>query len=120
MTAIFKYHPDAAFYTEERCYINELSNNADDDGCSIAQARVAPGVSTQLHAVKDTIERYVILQGQGRVYINNNPGQDVLSMDTIIIPAGVAQKIKNTGSEELIFLCICTPRFKQKNYLLLE
>ena len=120
MTYIRKFNPDAGFNTQERCHINELLNTEKQPECSIAQATVAPGVTTQLHAVKDTIERYVILQGRGQVYINHKAAQDVLPGDTVIIPAGVAQKIANTGTEELVFLCICTPRFEQKNYLKLE
>lgn len=120
MTYINKFNPEAGFDTEERCHINELLNTQEQAECSIAQATVAPGVTTQLHAVKDTIERYVILQGRGQVYINHKVAENVLPGDTVIIPAGIAQKIANTGTEELVFLCICTPRFEQKNYLKLE
>ncbi len=120
MTYINKFNLDSGFDTEERCHINELLNTPEQAECSIAQATVTPGVTTQLHAVKDTIERYVILQGRGQVYINHKAAEDVLPGDTVIIPAGVAQKIANIGTEELVFLCICTPRFEQKNYLKLE
>ncbi len=120
MTYINKYNPETGFNTEERCHINELLNTPKQPECSIAQASVAPGVTTQLHAVKDTIERYVILQGRGQVFINHTTAENVLPGDTVIIPAGIAQKITNTGTEELVFLCICTPRFEQKNYLKLE
>ncbi len=120
MTYINKFNPDAGFDTEERCHINELLNTPEQPECSIAQASVTPGETTQLHAVKDTIERYVILQGKGDVYINNHPAEAVLPGDTVVIPAGAAQKIANTGTEELVFLCVCTPRFEQKNYLKLE
>ncbi len=120
MTYIKKFNPNSGFSTEERCHIHELLNLSAHPECSIARAMVAPGETTQLHAVKDTIERYVILQGRGQVYINNKAPENVFPMDSVIIPAGVAQKIANTGTEELIFLCICTPRFEQKNYLKLE
>jgi mannose-6-phosphate isomerase-like protein (cupin superfamily) len=73
-----------------------------------------------LHALKNTIERYIILTGQGRVFINNEAPEEVLPMDSVTIPANVAQKIENTGEAELVFLCICTPRFKQQNYYTLE
>lgn len=32
------------------------------------------------------------------------------------IPADTPQRIKNTGSEDLIFLAICTPRFEERRY----
>ena len=42
------------------------------------------------------------------------------ALDVVTIPAGQAQKITNTGTKSLVFLCICTPRFKQENYINLE
>lgn len=120
MTDIYYYRPEKQFSTAERCDINELLNQPDSADCSIARASVAPGICTQLHAVKETIERYVILQGQGRVFIDHQPAVAVQHLDVVNIPAGAAQKIENTGTDELIFLCICTPRFEAHNYLNLE
>jgi mannose-6-phosphate isomerase-like protein (cupin superfamily) len=34
----------------------------------------------------------------------------------VVIPAGVRQRIENIGPGDLIFLCICTPRFCVENY----
>ena len=33
-----------------------------------------------------------------------------------MIPAGTAQQITNTGPEDLVFLCVCTPRFTPNCY----
>ena len=120
MQPVFYYDPENEFSTDERCDINELLNLNADESCSIATARVAPGITTQLHAVLGTTERYVILQGQGKVRINHGTSLAVAYLDTVLIPPGAAQQITNTGSEDLMFLCICTPRFKQKNYRGLE
>ena len=120
MPYINQYNSDNQFSTDERCDINELLNITDDENCSIARASVAPGVCTQLHTVKNTMERYVILEGQGKVYINNSTPQNVSYLDVVTIPANTPQKIENCGTSELIFLCICTPRFKQENYACLE
>ncbi|WP_198263148.1 cupin domain-containing protein [sulfur-oxidizing endosymbiont of Gigantopelta aegis] len=119
-TYLTPYDPNKQFSTPERCTINELLNHAGDSQCSIARAAVAPGICTQLHALKNTIERYIILSGQGRVFINHEAPEEVSALDSISIPADVAQKIENTGQTELVFLCICTPRFEQKNYYTLE
>ena len=48
---------DAEYYFAEGCFINELSNTAQDPAVSIARARVAPGVTTRWHRLRDTIER---------------------------------------------------------------
>jgi mannose-6-phosphate isomerase-like protein (cupin superfamily) len=34
----------------------------------------------------------------------------------VFIPAGVVQQITNTGSEDLVFYCICTPAFEEDRY----
>ena len=49
---ISKFKPETEFYTDERCCIVELHNRAEDESCSIVRARVAPGVTTQLHALR--------------------------------------------------------------------
>ena len=104
------------FYTPEKCHITELSNSADDPDLSIARARVEPGVTTRWHRLRGTGERYFILQGTGRVEIGDLPPQDVKVGDIVIIPAQSRQRITNTGPSDLIFLALCTPRFKESAY----
>ena len=116
----FKYVPEKEFDTEERCFINELSNTASDEACSIALARVEPNVTTQVHSLKDTVERYVILEGQGRIEAGSLAGTVVKRLDTLVIPANEPQSITNTGDTDLVFLCVCTQRFKAENYLKLS
>lgn len=103
-------------YTEERCYIRELSNTADDPALSIAQARVAPGVTTRWHRLAGTAERYVILEGEGWVDIGALPSTVVRPGDVVLIPPGCPQRIANTGEMDLVFLAICTPRFRPEAY----
>ena len=109
--AIKPFNPNAEYYTEERCWINELSNSEADPDLSIAQARVAPGVTTRWHRVIRTVERYVIQSGEGRVEVGDLPPQIVGPGDVVIIPAGERQRIANVGAEDLVFFAICTPRF---------
>ena len=105
------------FKTEEQCHIVELRNHTADEVCSIARARVTPGITTSLHRLKDIEERYVILSGSGEVKIGGQAGQMVTAYDVVTIPQGVSQQITNKGTEDLIFLCICTPRFKPESYV---
>jgi len=104
------------FSTPEGCYILEVSNSADDEAASIARARVAPGVTTRWHRVKDTAERYVILEGRGRVEVGELAPQEVGPGDVVLIPPSVRQRIANIGEVDLIFLAICTPRFRNEAY----
>ena len=108
------------YYFQEGCYITELWNENSDEPVSIAQARLAAGERTKSHALKDTVERYLILSGEGLVHIGENPPQSVRKNDVVFIPAATPQSIENTGDNELIFLAVCTPRFKESNYVSLE
>lgn len=103
-------------YTPERCYIIELANTRDDPDASIALARVVPGITTRWHRLVGTIERYVIIEGRGRVEVGDLAPREVAAGDVVIIPALCRQRIANIGTNDLTFLAICTPRFEQKNY----
>jgi mannose-6-phosphate isomerase-like protein (cupin superfamily) len=108
------------FYTEERCFITELSNSGADEALSVALARVEPGVTTAWHRLKTSTERYVIQSGLGRVEIGEQPPQDVTAGDVVLIPPLWRQRITNTGVGDLVFLAICTPRFRPSDYEHLE
>jgi mannose-6-phosphate isomerase-like protein (cupin superfamily) len=113
---IKRFDSNAEFYTDEKCFIIELSNAPEDPEVSIARARVAPGVTTRWHRVKGTAERYVILEGKGRVEVGELMPQDVLPGDVVLIPPSCRQRITNMGQEDLIFLAICSPRFTTEAY----
>ena len=34
----------------------------------------------------------------------------------VVIPAGVPQRITNNRDEDVVFYCICTPRFRPDGY----
>lgn len=104
------------FYTPERCHITELSNTPDDPDASIARARVEPGVTTRWHRLRCTTERYYIVEGRGRVEVGKMTPQEVKAGDVVIIPPMCRQRITNIGSEDLVFLAICTPRFSNDVY----
>ncbi|MBR7783823.1 cupin domain-containing protein [Undibacterium luofuense] len=118
--AFLPYQPDTEFFTGELCYITELSNSAADEAMSVALARVAPGVTTRWHSLRETAERYLILSGQGVAEIGDQAPRTVGPQDVILIPAGCRQRIRNTGSDDLVFYAICTPRFLAENYQDLE
>lgn len=113
---ILRAHPGAEVFIEEGCYILELANSEDDPDMSIARARVEPGVTTRWHRVVDTLERYVILDGTGRVEVGDLPPQEVQAGDVVLIPPSLRQRIANVGPGDLVFLAICTPRFRPEAY----
>ncbi|MAL49337.1 MULTISPECIES: cupin domain-containing protein [unclassified Methylophaga] len=113
---IKRFQTNNEYFFVEGCYINELSNHLEDSELSIARARVEPGVTTQWHQLKETTERYVILEGKGVVEIGDMAPQNVQMGDVVIIPACTRQRITNICNEDLVFLALCTPRFETDNY----
>ena len=109
-------NPGAEFHTPEGCFINELSNFDGDPDASIARARVAPGATTRWHRLKGATERYVLIAGEGSVEVGDLPRQRVGPGDVVLIPPGCRQRITNTGGGDLVFLAICTPRFRAEAY----
>jgi mannose-6-phosphate isomerase-like protein (cupin superfamily) len=108
------------YYFEEGCFILELSNSPADPEVSIARARVKPGVTTKLHRLKGVIERYVIIAGMADVEIASLERQHIQAGDVVIIPPLCSQRITNTGTEDLVFLAICSPRFTKNIYQNIE
>lgn len=108
------------YYFEEGCFITELSNTPEHPDLSIARARVPVGMTTRWHRVKDTAERYVILDGRGRAEVGEQPPCEVGPGDVVVIAASQRQRIANIGDKDLVFLAICTPRFERAAYEDLE
>jgi mannose-6-phosphate isomerase-like protein (cupin superfamily) len=110
------YRPNVEYLSDEQCHITELSNSKDDPGVSIARARVKPCITTRWHRLIGTIERYSIISGVGLMELDEQSPQQVKQGDTVLIPSMCAQRITNIGNEDLVFLAICTPRFKDDAY----
>jgi mannose-6-phosphate isomerase-like protein (cupin superfamily) len=112
------------YFFEEGCYILEVSNSAGDDQLSIARARLSPATETRLHRLSKTIERYIIISGEGEVTLGDKIDSapctqsktKVSANDVVIIPENYPQMIRNTGHTDLVFFVVCTPRFMVENY----
>ena len=108
------------FPTPEGCYILESWNDAADPAASIARARVEPGVTTRLHRLGGVVERYLIAEGSGVAEVDGKSTGRLVPGDVVVIPAGVTQRITNTGRSDLVFYCVCTPRFTPGCYEALD
>ncbi len=107
------------FPTRERVFISEWMNDPAIPGVSLADARVEAGVTTELHRLS-VKEYYVIRQGTGLMEVGDEEPFEVTDGDTLVIPAGVAQRITNTGRRDLLMQCVCMPRFTPGSYEPLE
>jgi mannose-6-phosphate isomerase-like protein (cupin superfamily) len=111
------HHPTATeYFFAEGCFITEWWNTSADQAVSVARACVKPGVTTRWHRLRNTTERYLILEGRGRVEVGDGPPEDVGPGAVVLIPPGVRQRITNLGDADLIFLAVCTPRFTLAGY----
>jgi mannose-6-phosphate isomerase-like protein (cupin superfamily) len=114
-------HPTATeYFFAESCFITEWWNSTADAAVSVARARVEPGVTTRWHRLRGVTERYLILEGQGRVEVGELPAEDVGPGAVVLIPPGIRQRITNTGGTALIVLAVCTPRFTLAVYADIE
>jgi mannose-6-phosphate isomerase-like protein (cupin superfamily) len=111
---IVKANSPNEYLTPEHCHIAE---NYSDKGVSIARATVQPGVTTLAHHLVGIQEIYLITSGQGKVTIGGLEPTNVGVGDVVIIPPQTSQKVTNTGKTNLVFYCICTPRFTEACYV---
>jgi mannose-6-phosphate isomerase-like protein (cupin superfamily) len=111
--------PIKEYYFKEGCFIEEWLNSPDYPDMSVARVRVEPGVTTRLHKLANTAERYLIISGQGQVTVGDQ-SWSVTEKDIVSIGQDIPQKIANTGTDNLVFIAICTPRFSEENYQDLE
>lgn len=103
------------------CILRELINaNASDVtfGYSLAHAYVKAGLKTLPHKLK-TCELYYILAGRGIMHIGNET-KEIEQYDAVYIPPNAVQWIENTGSEDLVFICIVDPAWKPSNEKILN
>lgn len=103
------------YFFKEGCYIEEWHNSSNDAAMSVARVRVEPHHKTRLHSLRDTEERYVMLQGIAEVTVGTQSWR-VTEGDIVVIPVGTPQCIQNLDDTDLLFLAICTPRFEVHNY----
>ena len=61
-----------------------------------------------------------LTQGNGDMEVDGGEPTSVSPGDVVEIPAGVSQRITNTGDDDLLFFCVCLPRFTPDCYESLE
>ena len=116
LSNVFSTDLEKEYYSDEGCFITEIMNQPSISNLSLARARVVVGGLTEAHSLKNTEEIYYITQGSGIATIDGRR-INLHKGDCLRIETGQVQRIENTGTVDLIFLCICLPRFEQDNYL---
>lgn len=119
MPGIYKAENPDEILSRERCFVREIANTPDIPSFSLAETRVEPGITTELHRL-DVNEWYLMKTGRGMMEFGGEIPVEVGPGDIVEIPAGTSQRISNHGEVDLIFLCVCLPRFTPEGYEPLE
>lgn len=85
---------------------------------SLAHFTLEEGKKSTLHKIKSS-EIYYVLKGHGEITIDGKMYQ-LEKDDSVYVPANSNQFIKNSGTEDLQFLCIVEPAWKADDETLLE
>lgn len=105
-----------AFTSGDRATLRELLHPGKDGlelRYSLAHAVVHPGRTTLPHRLK-TSEVYYILEGRGLMHIDEESAE-VFPGQSVYIPPLAVQSIENTGSTDLVFLCIVDPAWRPED-----
>ena len=107
------------FTTADGSTIRELlaHRNSSIRQQSLAEARLAPGAATTPHHHAVTEEIYYILVGEAEMTLGEDT-RSVVPGDAIAIPPGQRHTIRNTGGDELVFLCTCAPGYEHRDTFL--
>ena len=107
------------FTTADGSTIRELlaRRNSSIRQQSLAEARLAPGAATTPHHHAVTEEIYYILVGEAEMTLGEDT-RSVVPGDAIAIPPGQRHTIRNTGGDELVFLCTCAPGYEHTDTFL--
>ena len=110
-----------AIVTKDTSEIREIlaPRNSAIQRQSLAEATLHSGKATEEHYHAISEEIYYVLRGTGRMRLGGET-RDVEAGDGIAIPPGKRYKLWNTGSGDLIFLCLCVPPYEHDDTVLTE
>lgn len=111
---VFNLDDVVSFVTKDTSIIREILSPRNAPGAvakqSLAEATLRPGAATDPHYHARTEEIYFILRGTGEMRIERE-SRAVGPGDGIAIPPGAVYRIRNTGPDDLVFLCCCAPAY---------
>jgi mannose-6-phosphate isomerase-like protein (cupin superfamily) len=103
-----------SYITKDGSTIREIMKAANQ---SLAEATVLPGQTTAAHYHIKTEEIYYILRGRGMMCLEEEE-REVGAGDAVLIPPGQRHSIRNTGKDDLVFLCCCAPGYSHEDTVL--
>ena len=109
------------FTTKDGSEIRELlaHRNSAIRNQSLAEARIPPGEATAPHYHPQAEEIYYLLEGRGRMQIEDQI-REVGPGDAIAIPPGQRHQITTISKEPLRFLCCCAPAYEHADTIMVD
>jgi mannose-6-phosphate isomerase-like protein (cupin superfamily) len=109
------------FITKDSSEIREIlaAMNSSIMNQSLAEATLAPGMGTEEHFHPKAEEIYYVLDGRGRIQIEDEV-REVESGDGIAILPGKRHMIWNIGGSDLVFLCCCSPAYSHDDTVIVD
>ncbi len=92
---------------------------AEAAGQSLAEATLPPGSATVPHLHRLSEEIYLLTAGDGLLRVGDEERR-VTAGDCVVIPPGEVHRLRNTGAEDLIFVCACSPPYSHEDTVLCE
>jgi len=109
------------FIAGDNTLLKELFNPLKDKlefRYSLAVGRVQGGGKTYLHRLKNS-EVYFFLKGTAEFTINDETAV-VGASQAVYVPPGASQEVRNVGNDELLFVCIVDPAWRDEDEEILE
>ncbi len=111
-----------SFIAGDKTIIKEFvhpKNDAVDVNYSLAHAIVEVGQASEPHILTKSSELYVILEGKGELFIENESAI-LRGGDAALVPAGARQWIRNVGDVALVFYVIVSPPWSEAEEIVFE
>ena len=112
----------ASFIAGDKTIIKEFvhpKNDAVDLNYSLAHAVVEIGEASEPHILTKSSELYVILSGEGELFIENE-SVILRGGEAALVPVGARQWIQNVGDNPLAFYVIVSPPWDEEQEVVFE
>jgi len=118
---VFNIDEVPSFITKDGSEIRELLayRNSCIRNQSLAEARIPAGGSTITHRHLKTEEIYLVLEGEGEMWIDGRQRR-VRPGDAIAIPPGASHRLANAGEQTMRILCCCAPPYEDEDTRLIN
>lgn len=121
VTISSSYDSIEGFITKDGSIIKELihPHTHGNTNLSVAEATIKVCGATFRHYHTHSEEVYHVRQGKGQVIVGSET-IEVKVGDSVCIPAGVHHHAVNTGDNDFIFYCICSPPYTHETTVLVN